>query len=444
MDPASLLEEIRFGYGPRLGAPLAPGGVDPDRVLAQLSADDPQASAWDRPPMAERYGLLARYDVERKSLAGVSPEVGTALKEMLASDIATFVARPAFAARGFAERLVNLWANRITVSNASGGLGRFVQSFRDEAIRPHIGGRYADMLRATIWHPGMQHYLTQANSIGPDSAMGKRRSRGLNENLAREFLELHSMQMGYTQSDVTQLALLLAGMVSDDKGRRVEPRRRQPGRKQILGQSFDDGHPVAEINRLVAYVALRPETAQNVAVTLASHFIADEPPADLVQALAAAYLAHDSALKPVYRVLLGHPASRDPERHKLRSPQDYAAASLRLLGLTAPDRQAIFAKVLRGAPKALAAMGQAPYRALSPKGWPEVVKGWMTPPMLAARLDWAVDLARRAGGGFEPAEMADVALGPYASPLLVESVGRAEQRWEGVAVLLGSPEFSRR
>ena len=443
MQPASVLEEIRFGYGPRLGGPLSQG-FDPDRVLAQLTADDPQGRAWDRPPLAERFALIADYNAQKKTAAGVAPETAAALKQQLVADTETFVGRPAHASAGFVERLVNLWANRITISNASGGVARYVQSFRDEAIRPHIGGNYGDMLRATLWHPGMQFYLTQANSYGPDSIAGKKRGRGLNENLAREFLELHSMRVGYSQDDVTALAMLLAGMASDEKGQRVEARRVQPGRKLILGQSYGDQDPAAEIDRLVAYVARRPETAQNVGFTLARHFIADDPPAGLVSALAATYLEHDGALPPVYRVLLQHPAARDPERRKLRSPQDYAAATLRLLGLTAPDAVEAMTKLHRKIPGALAAMGQPPFRALRPDGWPEVSEGWMTPPMMAARLDWAVDLARLAYDRVDPVAMAKTALGPYASPLLLQSVGRAEQRWEGLAVLLGSPEFSRR
>ena len=160
---------------------------------------------------------------------------------------------------------MNLWCNRITVSNVSGGVVRYVQSFRDDAIRPHIGGRYADMLQAALWHPAMQFYLTQANSYGPDSVAGKRKGRGLNENLAREFLELHSMRVGYTQGDVTQLAMLLAGMASDERGVRVDARRVQPGRKLILGQRYDDSDPMGQINRLIATVALRPETAAKYA-----------------------------------------------------------------------------------------------------------------------------------------------------------------------------------
>ena len=442
MEPASLLEEIRFGYGPRAGHPLGSGSVDPDRVMSQLSADDPEGAAWNRPSMADRFDLIARYNAEKDTAAGVLPDTAKQLKALLVADTQTFVARPAYAAAGFVERLVNLWANRITVSNASGNVTRYVQSYRDEAIRPHITGRYADMLKATLWHPAMQFYLTQATSYGPDSIAGKKRGRGLNENLAREFLELHSMQVGYTQDDVTQLAMLLAGMASDEKGVRVDPRRVQPGPKRILGQTYSDDGPLAQINRLVDDVAARPETAQNVAYFLARHFIADVPPADLVSGLAATYTARDGDLPALYRVLLQHPAARAADRQKLRTPQEYAAATLRLLGVSASEPS--FAKLSRKIPGALVAMGQPAFRALRPDGWPEVSAGWMTPPMMAARIDWAIDLARRAGNQVDPQVMVQAALGDTASPLLMRAVGGAEQRWEGLVVLLGSPEFSRR
>lgn len=444
MPTASLIEEIRFGYGPRLGDRLAPGGVEPERLMAQLVTPDPQGAAWDQPGLAQRHDLIARYDAERKSGTGLSPETARRMKEQSFADTLTFAARPAFATAGFLERLVNLWANRITVSAVSGGVMRLVQSFRDEAIRPHVTTSYTQMLQATLWHPAMQIYLTQVQSTGPNSRQGQRRGRGLNENLAREFLELHSMRTGYSQADVTELARLLAGMRYGPDGPRVDPGRAEPGVKVILGQTFRDDDPRAEIDRLVAHVARRPETAQNVAFALARHFIADAPPPDLVQSLARSYLESDTALPPVYRVLLSHPAARSFDRPKLRSPQEYLAASLRLLGLTGPGGATAFDRVSRRLARTLSDMGQPPLRPLRPDGWPEVAEGWMTPPMMAARLDWAVDIARQVGARIDPMAMVDAALGPMASPLLRQAVGAAEQRWEGLAVLLGSPDFSRR
>lgn len=451
MESPSLIEEIRFGYGPRAGTTPSPGGLEPDRVLAQLSAPDPAAAVWDRPPMADRFTMLAQFKAEKMagtlgkttSTAANLNGVGMQLKAIIKEDVESFASRPAVAALGFVERLVNLWANRITVSNSANNIGPTLQSFRDEAIRPNIAGRYADMLKATLWHPAMQVYLTQTGSIGPDSPFGIKKGKGLNENLAREFLELHTMGHGYSQTDVTEFAKLLAGMVNDAKGPRVDKSRAQPGEKQILGATFGEG--MDQIDKLVETVAHRPETAQAVAIFVARHFISDTPPPDLVSALADAYTKNDTQLVPVYRALLQHPAAADPNRQKVRNPQEYVAASLRLMGLTGQEEALPgFAKKSMQVPDALARMGQPPYKALRPDGWPEVAAGWMTPPMIAARIDWAVDLARATGDRSDPVSLVDFALGDMATPLLRRAVGGAEQRWEGLAVLIASPDFSRR
>jgi uncharacterized protein (DUF1800 family) len=448
VEAPSLIEEIRFGYGPRQGTRPSPGGLEPERLLAQLTAQDPQAAVWDRPGIADRMVLLVQIRNDKIALRN-NPAValpgtaGVQLKKIEQGDAVTYFARPAVAALGFVERLVNLWANRITVSNISQGVGHHVQTFRDEAIRLNIAGRYADLIKATLWHPAMQIYLTQTDSIGPNSPVGQRKGRGLNENLAREFLELHSMGKGYTQTDVTELAKLLAGMVYDENGPHVVKARAEPGEKRILGKTYGTGK--AQIDALVDDVAHRPETAEAVAFFLARHFIADEPPPDLVQALAKTYLAKDTDLVALYRTLLQHPAAADPNRQKVRSPHEFAVASLRLMGLDGLETGMLgFNKKSMMVPVYLGNMGQQPLRPLRPDGWPEVAAGWMTPPMMASRIDWATDLARATGDRADPAAMVDFALGDMATPLLRRAVAGAEQRWEGLAVLIASPDFSRR
>ena len=451
MEAPSLIEEIRFGYGPRAGTAPSPGGLEPDRLLAQLTATDPAARVWDRPTLADRLALSAEFRAFKLSQKdGSAPpenpmaaDSGMKLKQMAKDDVATFIARPADATLGFVERLVNLWANRITVSAMSQNVAQYLQPFRDEAVRQNIAGRYADLIKATLWQPAMQIYLTQTNSIGPNSPFGLRKGKGLNENLAREFLELHSMGKGYDQTDVTELAKLLAGMVSNADGQSVDARRAEPGEKRILGVTYGEG--MAQIDRLVEDVAHRPETADAVAFFVARHFVADVPPTDLVQALSAAYLAHDTDLVPVYRAVLQHPSAADPLRQKVRTPQEYAVASLRLMGLNGQETGMLgFAKKSMMVPDYLTKMGQQPYKPLRPDGWPEVAAGWMTPPMMASRIDWAVDLARATGDRADPAALVDFALGDMASPLLRRAVAGAEQRWEGLAVLIASPEFNRR
>ncbi|MBI1170377.1 DUF1800 family protein [bacterium] len=505
MEAPSLIEEIRFGYGPRAGTSLSPGGLEPERLLAQLTAPDDSAAVWSRPPLAVRFALQEQYKAEKmaadlltgkqgKTAKAVKPPkvpeiatsaemtktpqmnagadmaktaemamtpdmhkgsplmpraddpsltLGQRLKQMQFGDVESYIGRPAVTAVAFVERLVNMWSNRISISNASNNVGNFLQSFRDDAIRPNIAGRYADMLKAALWHPAMQVYLTQTDSIGPDSVVGKAKGKGLNENLAREFLELHSMGHGYTQTDVTEFAKLLSGMINDTNGARVVPRRAEPGKKKILGVTYGEG--MNEINRLVENVAHRQETADAVAFFMARHFIADVPPPDLVQALSATYLKNDTELVPVYRTLLQHPSASDTNLQKVRAPHEYAVATLRLMGLNGLEQNMTgFPKDSLHVPAAMARMGQPPYRALRPDGWPEVADGWMTPPMMAARVDWAIDIARATGDRVEPAAMVDFALGDMATPLLQHAVAGAEQRWEGLAVLIASPEFSRR
>ncbi len=448
MEAPSLIEEIRFGFGPRMGTQASPGGLEPERLLAQLTADDPAAAVWNRPSMADRMIMLVQMRDDKMAGMNVQPKAGQSsaildLKKIEQEDAATYFTRPAVAALGFVERLVNLWANRITVSNVSQGVGHHIQTFRDEAIRLNIAGRYADMIKATLWHPAMQVYLTQTNSVGPHSAVGLRKGTGLNENLAREFLELHSMGKDYTQTDVTELAKLLAGMTHDETGPHVVKGREEPGEKHILGATYGEG--MDQINALVEDVAHRPETAHAVAFFLARHFIADVPPPDLVQALTATYLAQDTQLVPLYRTLLQHPAAADPNRQKVRSPQEFAVASLRLMGLDGMEKNMLgFNKKSMMVPTYLSNMGQQPFKPLRPDGWPEVAAGWMTPPMVASRIDWATDVARATGDRADPVALVDFALGDLATPLLRRAVAGAEQRWEGLAVLIASPDFSRR
>jgi uncharacterized protein (DUF1800 family) len=444
-EPASLLELIRFGYGPKVSDHVAQGGVEPDRVLAQLTAPDPLGEQWTRPGMAERYAMIAQGKADKAAGIRGKDNATYDFKALEALDAESFTSRPAVSDAGFVERLVNAFANRLTISNASGGVLRYMGSFRDEAIRPNVAGRFAEMLKAALWHPGMLVYLTQTSSVGPNSSYGKAKGRGLNENLAREFLELHSMGAGYSQADITELARLLAGMQNGPNGPEMDSRALEPGVKTILGETFRDEDPVAEINRLVELVAQRPETADSVAFMLARHFIADVPPPDLVQSLAAAYRASDGQLRPVYETLLHHPASHAPTLQKLRSPQEFVAATLRALGLQGQETGLTGKKnKTLMVPAALARMGQPPFRARRPDGWPEVAEGWMTPPMMAARIDWAVDLGRAKGEGSDPSALARHLLGDLAAPDLHRAVAAAEQRWEGLALLLASPDFMRR
>lgn len=430
-----LIEFVRFGYGPGAGDMPDAAPPDPDRLLAQLDAPEDVALATTT---GTRLPLLRQVQDEREAKSK-EMTTGTPLRDAakyLAEDDARgWLSAPVTARQGFRERLVYFWLNRLTVAWRNNDSQYLLLPYRDEAIRPHVGGRFADMLAASSWHPAMLLYLDQATSIGPNSRAGQKRGRGLNENFAREFLELHSMGSGYDQTDVTELAQLFTGMTySREKGATYVPNRAEPGTKTVLGQVYRSG--ADEIARLIEAVARRPETARNVSHALAAHFLAYDPPPDLVERMAKAYLAADTALVPVYRTMLDHPAAADPQFGKIRSPLEYLAASLRLLGADPAQKDLKAGDHLRR-------MGQRIWRPTGPDGWHDAPDTWISGPAVAARLQWAETLARSPAGAQDPRALAARAFGPEAADT-VRAVAQAEQRWEGVAVLIASPDFMRR
>ncbi|MFT4150352.1 MAG: DUF1800 domain-containing protein [Paracoccaceae bacterium] len=433
---AALIEAVRFGFGPRADQTLDDGPPDPARLLAQLQAPEDVGLASSS---AERLDLLrrAKADIDAVKHTGVPADTANtrAARTLLPGDQRGWIMAPVSALQGFRERLVYFWLNRMTVAYRGNDAQFFLLPYRDEVIRPHVGGRFADMLAASAWHPAMNLYLEQAFSSGPNSAFGRRRKAGLNENYAREFLELHSMGgKGYTQADVTELARLFTGMTYSRKdGVSFVPGRAEPGTKTVLGDSYGSG--VDEIARLIATVARRPETAASLSHALARHFLRPDPPADLVARMAEAYLQSDTALVPVYRVMLDHPAAADPVLSNVRSPVEYVAASLRALGSPETGKLKLGEHLRR--------MGQPVFRPTGPDGWHEAPDTWISGPAIAGRLRWAEMLARGYGQGVDPRQLAPRMLGA-AHADTIRAVGQAEQRWEGVAVLLASPDFMRR
>ncbi len=447
----SILEEIRFGLGPVGPEPVPrPAGFDPDRVLATLEAPDDPDPAFRRPGLAERLVLIERGRAEQRAYRR-DPETPRLAREesrrIAREDEELWIPRLVGARQGFRERLAGYWGNRFTVVMRGLALQLMVQPFHEEAIRPRLTGRFADLLRAVALHPAMLLYLDQSSSVGPNSPVGRSRGRGLNENFARELMELHTMGSGYTQADVTGAARLLTGLVVGPEGTAFDPRQSEPGVFTILGRDYGrrGREGFDEIERFLDDLAARPETARSVAFGLCRHFLADEPPEAAVAAVAQAFLSSEGDLMATYRALLTRPEAARPELGKVRMPAEYVVAACRALGLTGAERDDKDA--LRGTMRfgrILPRMGQVPFRANGPNGWPDVATAWISPPLLAQRIDWAADLARAFAGRIEPGMLTDAVLGPLADAGLRFAVGAAEQRWEGVAVLLASPAFMRR
>lgn len=338
------------------------------------------------------------------------------------------------------ERWVMFWANHFSVAATKGSTLGLVAPFENEAIRPHATGRFVDLLRAATLHPGMLLYLDNAQSIGPASQLGRRRGRGLNENHARELLELHTVGVlgGYSQSDVTELARLLTGWTverGDAAGHRFLPTLHEPGPKQVMGRTYPEG-PEA-LDRVLADLAAHPATARHLATRLVRHFVADDPPARLVAAVAGRYLESGGDLLSTALALFEHElawAAHPPG--KTRRPEELMLALFRVLQLPMGRIEPSVA--------ALTAMGQPMGRPPSPQGWPDTEDDWLGPDALLKRVEWAAAVGRLVGQRVDARAVAERAWGPALSDETRTQLARAESGAQAVALLLASPEFQRR
>ncbi len=338
------------------------------------------------------------------------------------------------------ERWVMFWANHFTVAATKGATQGMVWPFENEAIRPNATGRFAALLRASTVHPGMLLYLDNAQSIGPNSRAGQRRARGLNENLARELLELHTVgvRSGYTQADVRELARLLTGWTTgraeqSDAG--FVRALHDPGPKTVLGRTYAEG-PEA-LDAVLNDLARHPATAEHVADKLVRHFVADDPPPALVQAVARRFRDTDGDLLQTADALFGHDLAWAPHRPgKARRPEELLLAAHRLLQMPmgTPEREIA----------ALTTMGQPIGRAPSPQGWPDQQDDWLGPDALLKRVEWAVAMGRSAGNLADARQLGDLAWGPMLSADTRTQIARAESGAQALTLLLASPEFQRR
>ena len=346
---------------------------------------------------------------------------------------------------GFAERLVWFWSNHFCISLRKDGVtGVSVGAYEREAIRPHVFGRFEEMLLAVEKHPAMLYYLDNRQSIGPNSRAGARRDKGLNENLARENLELHTLGVdgGYSQADVTALARIITGWTVigryDEDGELGEfsfnANRHEPGEQTLLGQTFPAGG-IEQGEAALRFIAHHPATARYIAFKLARHFVADDPPASLLNRLAAVFIESDGDLAQLSKALIESTEAWSPEFSKMRSPQEFLVAALRATGVPFNAGQ------VNGP---LRTMGQGFWQVNGPNGYPDKVGDWASPEGLTTRLDFSLALARRLPTAIDPLGMLDAVIGEAASRETRQAIARAESKAQGVAILLMSPEFQRR
>jgi uncharacterized protein (DUF1800 family) len=347
---------------------------------------------------------------------------------------------------GFLERLVVFWSNHFCISASKGELARiWAGSFEREAIRPHVLGRFGDMLKAVEQHPAMLFFLDNQQSLGPDSRAGQNRKRGLNENLAREIMELHTLGVGggYSQDDVTSLARIITGWTFAGRQGQLGPpgsfvfnaNAHQPGAQRLLGKVYENSG-VAQGEAALADIARHPSTAKFIATKFARHFVADDPPPALVSRLQEVFRKSDGDLRALASALLDSDQAWQAPLIKLRSPYEFLVAAGRLLARIPEDP----GQYLGG----LNLLGQPLWSPAGPNGFPDTNAAWSAPEGMKLRLDISAQIASRLAGNIDPRDLLELAAADAASPETRQTIERAESRQQALALLLMSPEFQRR
>ncbi len=443
----------RFGLGARPDAPLL---ADPQRwLLSQLDSYDPLPAPWKSvsrtPALVEAW--LTQQRAVRQAPEGQRAGVREAyLRQSREEYVAAASARATSALQTptpFVERLVHFWSNHFAVSVDKLLVIGLAGGFEADAIRPHVLGRFEDLLLAAVRHPAMLLYLDQAQSIGPASRAGERaqdrqqpRRRGLNENLAREILELHTLgvRSGYTQEDVTEFARALTGwtLPADDSAGgatetfRFAPALHEPGPRAVLGRTFAEGGE-QQARDILHHLATSPATARHIARKLARHFVADDPPPALVGRLAATFSRTGGDLPSLYRELVTAPEAWQPGGAKFKSPWDWSLSTYRALG-----RSDLPAGLMNQ-------LGQPVWRPGSPAGYDDGAATWAAPDALLRRVEVAQRIATQAGNAVDARALAPRLLpGGALSDATAGAIARAESGSTALALLLVSPEFLRR
>lgn len=465
MDAKNVIAANRFGLGARPGDLAEIGSRPATWLLDQLSGPSRLPSELrDLPDSAAVFGEIqslrrerrARRQNDEQTAADPVQAYGRTVRRHYLEQTSARYRLAASTEHPFHERLVHFWANHFAVSGDKQPIPALAGLFENEAIRPNVAGRFADLLIAAEQHPAMIVYLDNQRSIGPNSRLGKRanrrardRSFGLNENLAREILELHTLGVdgGYTQGDVTTFAEVITGWSlggANENGRFAdgEPGRfefreaiHEPGDKTVLGKRYSQSG-VAQGEAVLRDLAAHPSTARFISTKLARHFVADEPPPALVDALAATYLETNGDLAAVYETLVSADEAWSELHAKYKTPHDFVISTFRAFDHVPDETRFVVG--------ALDLMGQTPYRPGSPEGWPDTAEQWGGADALFKRIEWCNTVARFVGSKARPVELGEAVLGPAFSDTTRTAVARAESGIQGLTLLLASPDFQRR
>jgi uncharacterized protein (DUF1800 family) len=457
----SAIAANRFGLGARPGE-LADIAREPRAWLtAQLSGGAVQPADAT---LRNSAGILAEaLEIRRdraQARAGAAPQtvevmkLGELYRPLYVAETTARWRTAVLTERPLVERLTHFWSNHFAVSVDKPLVLGIAGSFEREAIRPHVLGSFTDMLLAVEQHPAMLLYLDNQRSIGAHSPAAMRVARrrpdvriGINENLAREIMELHTLGVngGYSQADVTTFANVISGWsVGGGAGRLAagEPGRfvfreelHEPGPKVVLGRRYpQEGQAQGEA--VLRDLAHHPATAQHIATKLARHFIADEPPPQAVERLARAFHGSGGDLRSVYLALIDLPEPWAQPLSKFKTPSEYVVSTYRGLALPLPEG--------RGAFGAIEMLGQRTYAPGSPAGWPDRSADWDGAASLLKRLEWADAVSQRVGGRQNALELGPSLLGGTLAEATRAALAHAATAAQSLTLLLAAPEFMRR
>jgi uncharacterized protein (DUF1800 family) len=451
---------LRFGLGARPGD-LAAAASDPRAWLgAQTRGPVQRSGATALAPSNEIFEAVAAARQERREQGLDAASVREAYQPHYRAQVLARAESAVLTPYPFGERLVHFWSNHFAVSADKGAIHGLAGTLENEAIRPHVNGSFAELLVAVEQHPAMIAFLDNQNSVGADSPAAKRaaarlaatgdqpkRRFGINENLAREILELHTLGVngGYRQEDVTSFAQIITGWsIGGGQGRLAggvpgkfffREQLHEDGPKTFLGKRYaQEGEAQGEA--VLADLAAHPSTARFLATKLVRHFVADDPPPRTVERVARAYLKSGGNLPRVYQALIESPEAWEPQPRKFKTPEDFVFSTLRALELTPGEAPEVI--------RTFDLLGQRQYSPGSPAGWADTAASWDGSDALMHRVLWASRVAARYQGGSSPSDIARAALGERLRPETSAAIRKASSGSQALALLLMSPEFQRR
>jgi uncharacterized protein (DUF1800 family) len=349
----------------------------------------------------------------------------------------------------FSERLSYFWSNHFAVSIDKRAATLYAAPMEREAIRPHLNGSFSEMLLAVTQHPAMLLYLDNVRSVGESSKFANaknknpKRASGLNENLAREILELHTVgvKSGYTQTDVTEFARALTGWSVPSKQNlesataafQFNSATHEPGNRRVLGKEYR-ANGIEQATMILRDLAMHPATANHLAFKLAQHFISDTPSSAMVNRMASAYLKNGSQLEPMYHVMINSDEAWSPQARKFKTPLEFVISACRSTGISLRGHE-------RHVYSLLERMGHLPFMSRSPEGYGDTFADWSGPDALFKRLQAASTIAEWAPRNINVLDIAKVSLGNSPDNETISAIQRAESSHQALSMLFACPAF---